>query len=140
MPGLYAARNIKRKRKSDRWKDIDYKRRVLKLKKRKDPLRGSTQAKGIVLEKRQLEQKQPSSGMIKCVRIQLIKNGKQITAFVPGDGAINHIQEHDEVLIEGIGGSEGGPKGSLPCVKWKVIKVNNLSLDALLKGKVKRAT
>ena len=139
MPnGLYAGRDVRSKSKEKRWKDIDYKRRVLGLKVRADPLGGYHQAKGIVLEKRQLEAKQPHSGMLKCVRIQLLKNGKQITAFCPETGAINHIQEHDEVLVEGIGGSKAGPKGSLPSVKWRVIQVNGISLHDMVKGKKKR--
>jgi ribosomal protein S12 len=31
------------------------------------------------------------------VRVQLIKNGKKITAFVPNDGCLNFIEENDEV-------------------------------------------
>ncbi len=109
------------------------------LKKRFDPLRGSTQAKGIVLEKIQVEAKQPNSGMRKCARVQLVKNGKQITAFMPGDGAQKLINEHDEVIIECIGGKMGRAKGDLPCIRWQVVKVNDQSLDALLKGKLEKA-
>ncbi|MDI6048191.1 hypothetical protein QLS28_16730, partial [Flavobacterium sp. LB3R18] len=29
------------------------------------------------------ESKQPNSAIRKCVRVQLIKNGKRVTAFVP---------------------------------------------------------
>ena len=54
-----------------------------------------------------VEAKQPNSAIRKCVRVQLIKNGKQLTAFAPGDGAIGFIDEHDEVMIEGIGGPSG---------------------------------
>ncbi len=136
--GLYAGRNLKKNRLKKKWKSIDFARKTLRLKEKTDPLEGSAQAKGIVLEKRQLEAKQPHSGMLKCVRVQLIKNGKQITAFCPLTGAINHVQEHDEVLLEGIGGSESGPKGSLPSVKWKVIQVNGISLNELIKGTKKR--
>jgi len=71
----------------------------------------------------------------KCVRVQLIKNGKVVTAFCPGDGALNFIDEHDEVIIEGIGGSRGRSVGDLPGVRYKVIAVNGVSLSALLKGK-----
>jgi small subunit ribosomal protein S12 len=28
------------------------------------------------------------------VRVQIIKNGKLATAFLPGDGALNHVDEH----------------------------------------------
>lgn len=135
MGGMYSGRAMKSKRKKMKWKKCSYKNRVLGLKKKKDPLEGAPQARGIVLEKRQIEQKQPSSGLIKCVRIQLIKNGKQITVFVPKNGAIQHIDEHDEVLIEGLGGSQGGSKGSMWGVKWKVIKVNGIALSELISGR-----
>ena len=49
-----------------------------------------------VLEKVGVEAKQPNSAVRKCVRVQLIKNGKSITAFLPRDGAMNYIDEHDE--------------------------------------------
>jgi len=101
--------------------------------------RGSSQASGIVLEKVQLEAKQPNSAMRKCVRVQLIKNGKQVTAFVPGDNAIKMIDEHDEVMIECIGGTMGRSKGDIPGVRWQVIKVNSQSLEALLAGKIEKA-
>ena len=47
------------------------------------PTGGSSHAKGIVLEKVGVEAKQPNSAIRKCVRVQLIKNGKKVTAFVP---------------------------------------------------------
>lgn len=70
-----------------------------------------------------------------CVRIQLTKNGIPVTAFVPGTGAIKFIDEHDEVLIEGLNGSQGGAVGSMHGVKYKVVAVNGVSLSELLKGK-----
>ena len=42
--------------------------------------------KGIVVEKIGIEAKQPNSAIRKCCRVQLIKNGKKIAAFVPRDG------------------------------------------------------
>ena len=133
--GLFAARNLIRKAKEKKWHDKKYVRKVLGLNIKADPLEGSPQARAIVLEKRQVEAKQPNSAMRKCVRVQIIKNGIQVTAFAPGDGAINHINEHDEVIIEKIGGSQGGAKGDIPGVKYKVVKVNNVSLKELVKGK-----
>lgn len=41
-----------------------------------------------------VEAKQPNSAIRKCVRAQLIKNGKKITAFVPNDGCLNFIEEN----------------------------------------------
>ncbi len=136
MPrGLHTARKLSLGRQKSRWSDRYYKRRTLHLKEKSDPLEGSSQAKGVVLEKVGIEAKQPNSAIRKCVKIQLIKNGRQITAFAVGDGAINFIDEHDEVLVEGIGGRMGRSYGDIPGVRYKVIKVNNVSLDELVKGK-----
>ena len=57
-----------------------------------NPFSGASHAKGIVLEKIGVEAKQPNSAIRKCVRVQLIKNGKKITAFVPRDGCLNYIE------------------------------------------------
>ena len=100
-----------------------------------DPLEGAPQARGIVLEKIGVEAKQPNSAIRKCVRVQLIKNGRQVTAFCPGDGAINFIDEHDEVIIEKIGGAMGRSKGDIPGVRFQVVKVNNVSLKELVRGR-----
>lgn len=137
--GFGAAKKLQARRKQSRWLDKRYASRVLGLKVRSDPLRGASQAKGIVLEKVQIEAKQPNSAMRKCVRVQLIKNGKQITAFAPRDGATKLIDEHDEVVVECIGGAKGKTKGDLSGIRWQVIKVNDQSLDALLKGKREKA-
>lgn len=136
--GLMAGNRLKQKRKEARWHNKWFVKRALRLKERADPLGGAHQAKGIVLEKRQIEAKQPNSAMRKCCVVQLLKNGKQITAFIPGDNAQRFLNEHDEVLIECIGGKMGRAKGDIPCVRWQVIKVNDQSLDALLKGKIEK--
>lgn len=70
-----------------------------------------------------------------CVRVQVVKNGKQVTAFVPGDGALNFVDEHDEVVLEGIGGSMKRAMGDIPGVRWKVFKVNGVSLNELVYGR-----
>jgi len=133
--GEFAARKLHAKRKRFRWSDSDYKRRVLRLDKKFDPLEGAPQARGIVLEKVGIESRQPNSAIRKCVRVQITKNGKTVTAFVPGDGGLNFIDEHDEVIIEGIGGSEGRSMGDIPGVKYRVSMVNGVSLRMLLLGK-----
>ena len=137
--GLASGKHLKNRRKKLRWSSAKFTRRALNLKKRSDPLGGASQAKGIVLEKIQLEAKQPNSAMRKCVRVQLIKNGRQVTAFCPGDGATKLIDEHDEVVIECIGGNKGRSKGDIPGVRWQVIKVSGQSLNALLQGKIEKA-
>lgn len=60
-----------------------------------------------------IEAKQPNSAIRKCVRVQLIKNGKKISAFVPRDGCLNYIEENDEVLIAGFG-RKGHAVGDIP--------------------------
>ena len=136
--GLFSARQLKKKRKKMRWKSWDYKKRIKNLKEKSDPLEGASQAKGIVLEKVQLEAKQPNSAMRKCCRVQLIKNSKQVTAFIPGNLAQKYIDEHDEVIIEAIGGKQGRAKGDIPCVRYQVIKVNDQPLKMLVKGKIEK--
>jgi len=134
VPGEYSARKIKQKRKKFKWKDVHYKGRMLQLWK-KDPLEGAPQGRGIVIDKRGVEQRKPASGIIKAVRVQLIKNNVQVTAHVPGEGAIDQINEHDEVVIESIGGAQGGPKGTMWGIKYKVVAVNGVALSEILSGK-----
>lgn len=136
--GLGAGKKLKQRRRDSRWKNRWFKARILGLKVKSDPLRGAHQAKGIVLAKVQREAKQPNSAMRKCVKIQLTKNSKKITAFVPGNLASRFIDEHDEVIVECIGGKMGRAKGDIPGIRWQVIKVNDQSLQALLKGKVEK--
>lgn len=136
--GLMSGRKLKKKRQKARWASWSYKKRMLHLKEKSDPLEGASQAKGIVLEKVQFEAKQPNSAMRKCVRVQLIKNNKQITAFIPGNLAQRFIDEHDEVMIEAIGGKQGRAKGDIPCVRYQVIKVNDQPLAMLVKGKIEK--
>ncbi len=133
--GMFAARKLRLKRKKFRMSDLHYKRRVLGIAIEADPLEGAPMARGIVIEKVGIESRQPNSAVRKCVRVQLIKNGKQVTAFLPGDGALKFVDEHDEVIIERIGGPEGRAYGDLPGVRFKVIKVNGVSLKAILQGK-----
>ncbi len=133
--GEYSAKKMEDDRKHFRWKNPYYSRRVLKLKEKHDPLEGAPQARGIVLEKVGLEAKQPNSAIRKCVKVQLIKNGRHATAFCPGNHAVNFIEEHDEVTIEGIGGRKGRSMGDIPGVRYKVIKVNDISLDEMVRGR-----
>ncbi|MEM4240404.1 MAG: 30S ribosomal protein S12 [Candidatus Woesearchaeota archaeon] len=137
--GLNTAKRLKARRHHGKLLKKMFVRRMLGTGAKADPLEGAAQAKGIVLEKRQVEAKQPNSAMRKCCRVQLIKNGKQVTAFMPGDGAQKLIDEHDEVVIEAIGGRKGGPIGDLSGIRWQVIKVNDQSLLALRQKKIEKA-
>lgn len=125
-------------RKKFRWKDHGYKQRVLDLYAKSDPLEGANQAKGIVLSKFQKEAKQPNSAMRKCCKVQLTKNGRSVSAFIPGNLAQKFIDEHDEVMIERIGGKQGRSKGDIPGVRYAVIKVNDQPLHRLWMGKIQK--
>jgi small subunit ribosomal protein S12 len=133
--GEFAARQALLKRQRLRWSNKWYKRRKLGLDFKADPLEGAPQARGIVLEKVGVESKQPNSAIRKCVRVQVVKNGKQVTAFLPGDGALNYVDEHDEVMLQGIGGSMKRAMGDIPGVRWTVFKVNGVSLNELVYGR-----
>merc|ERR1712055_257713 len=91
------------RRRDQRWADLGYKKANLGTALKANPFGGASHAKGIVLEKVGVEAKQTNSAIRKCVRVQLIKNGKKITAFVPNDGCLNYIEENDEVLVSGFG-------------------------------------
>lgn len=133
--GEFAARKLVEKRNRFRWSSMYYNRRMLMLDVKADPMEGAPMARGIVLEKVGVESKQPNSGVRKCVRTQLIKNGRLITAFLPGDGALNLVDEHDEIVVVGIGGSRGRSMGDIPGVRWKVITINGVSLNELVYGR-----
>src|SRR3989344_3482159 len=122
--GLGAGKKLKKRRAKSRLSDKWFKKRIYSLKIKSDPLKGASQAKAIVLSKVQLEAKQPNSAMRKCCKLQLKKKGRKITAFVPGNLASRFINEHDEVIVECIGGKMGRAKGDIPGIRWQVIKVN----------------
>jgi len=132
--GLRAGRKVSNRRRTQRWADKQYKQSSLGTRWKSNPFGGSSHAKGIVVEKLGIETKQPNSGIRKCVRVQLIKNGKKITAFVPRDGCLNFIDENNEVLVAGFG-RKGHAVGDIPGVRFKVVQVSNVSLLALYLGK-----
>ncbi|MBS1193088.1 MAG: rpsL [Methanomicrobia archaeon] len=86
-------------------------------------------------DRKEMRWSDPKYAIRKAVRIQLIKNGRQVTAFAPGDGAIGFIDEHDEVTVDRIGGRQGRSMGDIPGVRFKVIAVNNVSLQELVRGR-----
>src|SRR5688572_29581735 len=80
------------------WADKDY-RKSHNISRWRKPFQAASHAAGIVVEKVAVEAKQPNSAVRKCVRVQLKKNNKRITAFVPKDGSMSFIDENDEVLV-----------------------------------------
>merc|ERR1712127_449268 len=132
--GINAGRKLNKHRKAQKHADKLYRKGILGTLLKANPFAGCSHAKGIVLEKIGIESKQPNSAVRKCVRVQLIKNGKKIAAFVPNDGCLNFIDENDEVLVAGFGRS-GHAKGDIPGVRFKIVKVSGVALIALFKEK-----
>ena len=132
------ARKLMKRNRQFRWSQKAYKKRTLHLDVKADPLEGTAQAKGIVVGKFQKEARQPNSAMRKCCKVQLIKNGISVGAFIPGNLAQKFVDEHDEVIIERIGGRMGRSKGDIPGIRFQIIKVNDQPLRLLWKGKIEK--
>lgn len=133
--GMFTARKLKKRRRKFKMADKDWKVKFLGNDIKYVPLKGAPRARGIVLEKVGLEAKQPNSAIRKCVKVQLVSSGRQVTAFVPESGAINYIDEHDDVVIEGLHGPKHRSMGDIPGVRYKVVEVNNISLHEIVKGR-----
>ena len=127
--GINAGRKLRVHRRLQLWADLGYKK-ANSGSKWKKPFVDASHAAGIVVEKVAVEAKQPNSAVRKCVRVQLKKNNKRITAYVPRDGGMSFIDENDEVLVAGFGRS-GHAKGDLPGVRFKIVKVAGCGLLAL---------
>jgi small subunit ribosomal protein S12 len=137
--GMYASRRLRNERKRMRYKSKDFTLRLKRKREKRDILEGAPMGRGIVLQKVGIESKQPNSAIRKCVRVQIIKNGRLATAFLPGDGALNYVDEHDEVTIEGIHGPRSRSMGDIPGVRYKVSEVNGTPLNLLVIGKVQKS-
>ncbi|KAB0348862.1 hypothetical protein FD754_013719 [Muntiacus muntjak] len=111
--GLRTARKLHSCQQDQKWHDKQYKEAHLGTALKANPFGSTSHAKGIVLEKVGVEAKQPNSAIRKCVR------------------------ENDEVLVAGFG-RKGHADGDIPVVRFKVVKVANVSLLALYKGKKER--
>ena len=116
-------------------KRILQKRKAGSLRKKKKKAKRPVMFQAIVISKRKVEAKQPNSAQRKCIKIKRKKDEKILYAFCPGDGAIDYIEEHDEVLISGVGTKNGRPKGDIPAISWQVSKINGVCLFSLLKNK-----
>merc|ERR1711991_783943 len=91
--GIRTGRKQQKYRQKNRWADKRYNNAHTVATQKAKPLGAASHAKGIVVERMGIEAKQPNSAIRKCIRVQLIKNGKKIAASVPGDGCLNFIDE-----------------------------------------------
>ncbi len=133
--GLFSGRALLKRKKKVAFSKKHSMSDFLKAWKKYDPLEGAPQAKGIVIEKVEVTPKKPSSGKRKACKVQLTKNGKMITAYVPYRNGISFIDEHNDVMVERIGGAQKGARGDLPGVKFIITKVNGIALSELVSGR-----
>ena len=86
-----------------------------KLKKRsKSPiLDACPQKRGVCLQVKTQTPRKPNSALRKVARVRL-SNGKEITAYIPGEG--HNLQEHSIVLVR------GGRVKDIPGVRYKIIR------------------
>ena len=71
------------------------------------------QKRGVCLQVKTQTPKKPNSALRKVARVRL-SNGKEITAYIPGEG--HNLQEHSIVLVR------GGRVSDLPGVRYKVVR------------------
>jgi small subunit ribosomal protein S23e len=131
--GMRAGGKLRDHRRAQRWNDKDYNKAHI-ISKWKTPFGGASHASGIVIKRVSVEAKQPNSACRKCVKVQLRKNSKNVTAFVPGDGNLEFIDENDRVLVAGLG-RRGHSVGDLPGVRFKAVHVAGIGLRALFMKK-----
>jgi small subunit ribosomal protein S12 len=88
-------------------------RTVQKTKTKTPVLDGCPQKRGVCLQVKTVTPKKPNSALRKVARVRL-SNGKEITAYIPGEG--HNLQEHSIVLVR------GGRVRDLPGVRYKIIR------------------
>jgi len=71
------------------------------------------QKRGVCLVVKTQTPKKPNSALRKVARVRL-SNGKEITAYIPGEG--HNLQEHSVVLIR------GGRVRGLPGVRYHILR------------------
>jgi small subunit ribosomal protein S12 len=83
-------------------------------KKSKSPvLDACPQKRGVCTQVKTMTPKKPNSALRKVARVRL-SNGKEITAYIPGEG--HNLQEHSIVLVR------GGRVRDLPGVRYHIIR------------------
>ena len=71
------------------------------------------QKRGVCLQVKTETPKKPNSALRKVARVRL-SNGKEITAYIPGEG--HNLQEHSIVLVR------GGRVRDLPGVRYRLVR------------------
>jgi len=89
------------------------KRRTPKRTSKAPVLERCPQKRGVCLQVKTQTPKKPNSALRKVARVRL-SNGKEITAYIPGEG--HNLQEHSVVLVR------GGRVRDLPGVRYHIIR------------------
>ncbi|MBI1345242.1 30S ribosomal protein S12 [bacterium] len=88
-------------------------RKVQPVRTKTPVLESCPQKRGVCLLVKTTTPKKPNSALRKVARVRL-SNGKEITAYIPGEG--HNLQEHSIVLVR------GGRVRDLPGVRYKIIR------------------
>ncbi len=72
------------------------------------------QKRGVCVRVYTTTPKKPNSAMRKVARVRITKSGKEVNAYIPGEG--HNLQEHSIVLIR------GGRVKDLPGVRYHLIR------------------
>jgi len=88
-------------------------RKQIRRKSRRPDLEQCPQKRGVCLQVTTRTPKKPNSALRKIARVRL-SNGKEITAYIPGEG--HNLHEHSIVLVR------GGRVRDLPGVRYHIIR------------------
>lgn len=88
-------------------------RKKIKRKSKRPDLDGCPQKRGVCLQVTTRTPKKPNSALRKIARVRL-SNGKEITAYIPGEG--HNLHEHSIVLVR------GGRVRDLPGVRYHIVR------------------
>jgi small subunit ribosomal protein S12 len=69
--------------------------------------------RGVCLQVKTMTPTKPNSALRKVARVRL-SNGKEVTAYIPGEG--HNLQEHSVVLVR------GGKINDLPGIKYTIVR------------------
>ena len=77
-------------------------------------LQAAPQRRGVCLRVFTQTPKKPNSALRKVARVRLMKNGREVNAYIPGVG--HTLQEHSVVLVR------GGRVKDLPGVRYHIVR------------------
>lgn len=112
MPTIHQLIKKRRKKPKKRTKRPALKFGFNRLKNRKS-LYFSSFKRGVCLKVFTVSPKKPNSALRKVARVRL-SNGKEITAYIPGEG--HELQEHSIVLVR------GGRVRDVPGIRYHIVR------------------